>query len=210
MVVGRSLTFVALESGKPAFHSYDARLFGYRTVRQTLPESAGHAALGWELYLDVSGNWARNLAAAPKLGWGLLAPIVDRGDLADHVLVGLGLAYQGYFPGGGVAGVPRQHGLGTPVSLELRLGLGSLSRHRSWIAGRLWAEPSMVGTGVPKRAIVDAGASLEAHLALRRRVDGGAHDPAVLIRVETARRTLSFDANPERLDVIASAGIELR
>ena len=72
----------------------------------------------------------------------------------------------------------------------------------------------MVGTGVPKRAIVDAGASLEAHLALRRRVDGGAHDPAVLIRLEAARSALSFDniryATPERLDVIASAGIELR
>jgi hypothetical protein len=210
MVVGRSLTFVALEDGKPAFRSYDARLFGYRTVRQTLPESAAHAALGWELYLDVSGNWARNLAAAPKLGWGVLAPIMDRGDLADHILVGLGLAYQGYFPGGSLAGVSRQHGLGTPVSLELRMGLGSVSRHRSWIAGQFWVAPSIVGSGVPKRAIVDAGARLEAHLALRRRVDGGAHDPAVLIRLEAARSALSFDATPERLDVIASAGIELR
>jgi len=75
---------------------------------------------------------------------------------------------------------------------------------------RVWVEPSIVGTGVPRRAVVDAGASLEAHLALRQRVNGGAHDPSVLLRVEAARSALSFDGTPERVDVIASAGIELR
>jgi hypothetical protein len=214
MVVGRSRTLVALENGAPALRGYDARLFGYRTVRQTLPESTARSSLGWELYLDVAGNRPRNLAAAPKLGWGLLAPIFDRSDLADHVLVGVGLAYQAYFPGSGGRGGRWQHGLGAPVGLEVRLGLGSMSGYRSWLAGRLWVAPSIVGTGVPRHAIVDAGACLEAHLALRRRVEGGTHDPAVLIRLEAARTALSFDripdGTPERLDVIASAGIELR
>jgi hypothetical protein len=79
----------------------------------------------------------------------------------------------------------------------------------------------MAGSGVPDHAILDTGATVEAHLALRGQVKSGAHDPAVLIRLEAARSTLSFGAapaipdgaphgTPERLDVIASAGIELR
>lgn len=210
MVVGRNATFVALGNSRPTLRSYDARVFGYRTVRRTIPESPAHAAFGWELYLDLTGNWARNLAAEPTLGWGVLAPVFDRRDLGDHVLVGLGLAYHAYFPGG--AGVPasRQHGLGVPASIEVRLGLGAQPRHRSWIGGRLWVQPAAVGTGGPDRVVVDAGASLEAHLALRDRSESGRHDPAVLVRVQATRSAVSFDADRERLEAIASAGIELR
>ena len=210
MVVGRNATFVALGNGRPALRSYDARLFGYRTVRRTIPESPAHAAFGWELYFDLAGNWARNLAAEPKLGWGVLAPVFDRRDLGDHVLVGLGLAYHAYFPGGADVPARRQHGLGVPASVEVRLGLGALPRHRSWIGGRLWVQPAAVGTAGPDRVVVDAGASLEAHLALRDHPESGRHDPAVLVRVQATRTALSFDGNPERLEAIASAGIELR
>jgi hypothetical protein len=210
MVVGRNATFVALGDRRPALRSYDTRLFGYRTVRRTIPESPAHAAFGWELYLDLAGNWTRNLAAEPKLGWGVLAPVFDRRDLGDHVLLGVGLAYHAYFPGGSGLPASRQHGLGAPASLEVRLGLGALPRHRSWIGGHLWVQPMAVGTGGPDRVVVDAGASLEAHLALRERPESGRHDPAVLVRVQATRSALSFDPNPERVEAIASAGLELR
>ena len=62
-------------------------------------------------------NWTRNLAAAPSSA-GVCWPRSSTGAIRRSRLVGLGLAYQGYFPGGRVAGVTRQHGLGTPVSLE--------------------------------------------------------------------------------------------
>ena len=94
--------------------------------------------------------------------------------------------------------------------MEARLGVGSMPRHRSWIAGRVSAEPLAIGGGVPDRVIVDVGASVEAHLALAARAASGAHDPALLLSAQATRSTLSFDRVPERTSAIVSAGVELR
>jgi hypothetical protein len=211
MVVGLCAFSVSPRDGSLTLRSYESRLFGYRSVRQSLPESAtARSPFGWELYLDLSGNSARNLAAASKLGWGLLAPVFERRELGDHLLVGLGLAYEAYFPGAGETPVGRQHGVAMPAAIEIRAGLGAMPRHRSWIGARIWAEPLAIGARVPDRIIVDAGATVEAHLALRARSDSGAHDPAILLRAQGARSALSFDGSSDRTEVMLSAGVELR
>jgi len=211
MVVGRSAVLITAAEGAPTFHAYDARLFGYRSLRRALPEaSAVRGRLGWELTLDLSGNPARNLTAQAKLGWGALVPVLERRELSDHLLAGAGLAYAAYFPGAAGAPVGRQHGLSAPIFLEARLGLGAMPRHRSWLAARLSAEPLWVGGGVPERMLVDVGASLEAHLALRGRAESGTHDPALLLSAQVTRSTLSFDRLPERFVATVSAGVELR
>jgi hypothetical protein len=85
-----------------------------------------------------------------------------------------------------------------------------MPRHRSWVSARVWAEPLAIGGGVPDRIIVDLGGALETHLALRSRVDSGAHDPALVIHARGSRSTLSFDSHSERMQVLVSAGIEVR
>ncbi|HEY7374658.1 MAG TPA: hypothetical protein VIF57_21015 [Polyangia bacterium] len=211
MVVGRSEAVFSLAGGTPALRAYDARVFGYRSVRRPLPESgAARSPFGWEMFLDLSGDRARNLAAEARLGWGLLAPLLDRRELGDHLMAGIGVAYEAYFPGGAPSPVGRRQGLGTPVALELRLGLGAPPRHRSWLGARVWVEPLAVGAGLPDRVVLDSGATVEAHLALRGHADSGGHDPALLLRARVARSTLSFDRTPERTEALISAGIELR
>jgi hypothetical protein len=211
LVVGRSALSASWRDGRPVVQAFDSRLFGYRSLRQALPETGrARGPFGWELYLDLAGNPGRNLTAQTKVGWGVLAPVLDRHELGDHLLFGVGLAYHAYFPGGAAGSPGRQHGLALPAFLETRLGVGAMPRHRSWIGARLWAEPLAIGGGVPDRALVDAGVSLEAHLALRARADSGAHDPAVLLRLQAQRSALSFDGHPGRTEVMLAAGVELR
>jgi hypothetical protein len=211
MVVGRSAVSITAPGGTPTLRSYDARLFGYRSLRRALPEAgAARGPFGWELTFDLSGDRARNLNTEAKLGWGVLAPLLERRELGDHLLAGAGLAYEAYFPGTGPTPVGRQHGLGVPVFLETRLGVGSMPRHRSWIAARVAAEALAIGGGVPDRFIVDVGASVEAHLALGARAESGAHDPALLLGGQAMRSTLSFDRVPERMSAILIVGVELR
>jgi hypothetical protein len=211
MVVGRSEVVVAGADGAPVVRAYDARLFGYRSLRPALSEAgAGKGPFGWEIFLDLAGNRARNLAAAGKVGWGLLVPVLERRDLGDHLLATLGVAYEVYFPGDAPGPIGRQHGLAVPIGLEARFGVGTMPRHRSWIGARLWAQPLAIGGGLPDRLLTDAGATVEAHLALRDRADGGGHDPALVLRAQASRSSLSFDRIPERTQAMISVGVALR
>jgi hypothetical protein len=90
---------------------YDARVLGYRMLRAPLPEATGRSrALGWDMFLDVSGNRSRDVAAALTGGWGALMPIVDRGELADHLMMEGALVWQSAFFGARAAGWARAPG----------------------------------------------------------------------------------------------------
>ena len=102
LVVGRSALFLALGAG----HAVDR---GLRHAHHRLSFAARAAtgggqralAAGWELYATLEGDRARAITTAPKVGWGVLAPIADRGELTDHALASLSMAYFAYFPESG-------------------------------------------------------------------------------------------------------------
>jgi hypothetical protein len=211
LIVGRTSALLALATGVPRPASYDARLFGYRSLRAPLPESGGGAwPLGWEAYVDAHGSQSRALAAEVNVGWGLLAPVVTGDDLGRHLLGSLGLAYASYFPAGGARGGGHPQAAGAPLGLELRAGAGTAARHRSWVAARSWLQPMAVLAGAPARLTLEAGATLEGHLALRDRTGPAAHDPALLVRATLLRTPLSFSGGAWATEALLSAGVELR
>jgi uncharacterized protein DUF4105 len=208
LVVGRSSALLTVAGGKPVVARYDARVFGYRSLRLPLPEAGGSPwPVGWETYVDLSGSRARELSAEAKIGWGLLVELVERSDLRDHVLFGAGLAYEGYFPAAtaSMPGMPQT--LAAPVSLELRWGLGAEPRYRSWIGARAWAEPIVPFAGAPIGVRSEVGAALDLHAALPGHLR--AHDPALLLRGEIRRSGFTF-TGAAATEALVAFGVELR
>lgn len=211
-VVGRSAVAFTLEDGRsfPSWAAYQARAFGYRSLRLPLPEASGQRwPLGWELHADLAGSRARALTNEVNIGWGVLAPLAAREELRDHALVAAGIAYRGFFPGAGAATPGHPQGVAASLALELRAGVGRAPRYRSWLAARLWAEPMALLVDTTKRFGFETGALFEAHLALRGQ-PGNAHDPAVLLRGQMVRTTVSFTGPGPATEALLSAGIELR
>ena len=208
--VARSATLLTIEGGRPVVQTYDARLFGYRSLRIPLPESgAGRAALGWELFADVAGSRARALASQARVGWGLLAPVAERADLRDHILAGLAVAYEVSFPAERAIMKNRPHAVGLPVSVELRAGIGAAPRYRSWLAATAWVEPKLVFAGLPTQFVFASGGALEARVQLRGR-DDARLGAALLIRVQILHTTLAFDGSGAATEGIASVGFPIR
>ncbi len=209
LVVARSSALLTMASGAPVVAVYDARAFGYRSLRLPLPEAGGSPRpIGWETYVDVSGSRARDLSAETKVGWGLLIELAERSDLRDHLLCGIGLAYEGYFPTATapIAGMPQT--LAAPVSLELRWGLGAEPRYRSWLGARTWGEPIVPFAGARVGLRSEVGATIELHAALPRHLR--AHDPALLLRGEIRRTDLTFTGTPTATEALIALGVELR
>jgi len=213
LVVGRSTLFLALGAGPPAIAAYDARVVGYRSLRAPLPEAGdGRWPLGWELYATLEGDRARALATAPKVGWGMLAPLAERGALTDHVLGGLSIAYAAYFPESHAAVGRAAQALSAPLALELRTGLGAAPRYRSWCAARAWFEPMAALSAGRTRFESEAGARVETHLALGSdtRIGGAAHAPALVLRAQVVRATLTFAGAAAATEALLGAGLDLR
>jgi len=205
LVVGRSAAL--LTPGGVA--AYDARVFGYRSLRLPLPEAGGSSwPVGWETFADVRGNRARDLAAEVAVGWGLLTRLAERGDLRDHLLGSLSLAYQGYFPSAGAPVAATPQTLAAPVSLELRWGLGAEPRYRSWLGARAWGEAIVPFAGAPFALRKEVGAAVELHASLPGRF--GSHDPALLVRGEVRRTDLTFTGAAAATLALAALGVELR
>ncbi len=213
LVVGRSALFLALGSGMPSIAAYDLRAIGYRSLRAPLPE-AGHGRwpLGWELYASVEGDRARALATAPKVGWGVLAPLADRGELTDHALASLSITYSAYFPESRAVVDRAAQAISAPLALELRTGLGAEPRYRSWCAARAWIEPMAALAGGRARFESEAGARIDAHLALGAdaHIAGLTHAPALVARAQVLRTTLTFTGAPAATEALLSAGFDLR
>ena len=212
LVVGRSTLFVALGAGTPSIAAYDMRIVGYRSLRAPLPEGgSGRWPLGWEMFATLEGDRARALAAAPKIGWGLLAPIADRGQLTDHALATLSIAYSAYLPEAGAAVDHAAHAVSAPVAVELRTGLGAEPRYRSWCAARAWIEP-MAALGAGRASFrYQAGARIETDIHLGSTLgSGAAHAPALVAGAQVVRTTLTFTGATAATDALLSAGFDLR
>jgi hypothetical protein len=209
LVVARSSVLLTVADGAPVVAVYDARAFGYRSLRLPLPEAGGSPwPIGWEVYVDLSGSRARDLSAEAKVGWGLLVELVERSDLRDFLLCGVGLAYEGYFPSttAPMAGMPQT--LAAPLSLELRWGLGAEPRYRSWIGARAWGEPIVPFAGARLGLRSEVGAAVELHAALPGSIR--AHDPALLVRGEIRRTALTFGDAATATEALVALGVELR
>jgi hypothetical protein len=191
----------------PDVVAYEARAFGYRSLRLPLPEAPTRGwPLGWELYVDVRGSRARALAAELEAGWSFLAPLADRGGLADHALASFGLAYASYLPTAAAPArsTPRRSEL--PVALEARAALGARPSHRSWLSGRVAATPAAVFAGADRTLALELRAGAEGHVSLG--LDSAAHDPALLFRADVLRTTLSFTGTGPETNALLTLGLD--
>ena len=196
--------------GLPRVAAHDARWFGYRTLRPSLPESGGSTVpLGWELWLDTRGNAGQALAAAVSGGWGFVLRLWERDALTDHLIVTGGVAYEAIFPTAAAVGVRQPQVAGTLLGLELRRGLGSTGR-RSHLAARVFARPGWIAWGAPSGLAVDVGGSVECQLALRGAAEGGAHDPALVFAFQTLRSSVGLTGTGPALHAMLAVGIALR
>lgn len=154
----------------------------------------------------------RALAAAPEAGWGVLAPLADRGALADHALAGVSIAYSAYLPEADAARARAAQAISAPLALEARAGLGAEPRYRSWCAARAWVEPMAALAGGRARFESEIGARVEAHLALGAggRIAGATHAPAFVARAQIVRATLTFTGASAATEALLSAGVDLR
>jgi hypothetical protein len=212
-VVGRSELALGgdLDGHAPSVLAWEARVFGYRSLRAPLPEAGPRRGPpGWELFVDARGSRARAVAAEVAAGWGVLAPLFERGELAEHLLAGLDLAWVGILPAADAPTSARPQLIALPVALEARTGLGARSVHRSWLAARLEARPMAIVAGAARRPELEVGASAEIHLALRSAVVDGRHDPALLIRAQGRRSTLSMTGASAETQALLAVGVELR
>lgn len=208
-VVARTNAWLGLAGRMPAALAYEARALGYRSLRQPLPEAdPASTPLGWEVAADVRGSRARSLAGEASVRWGALARLLDHDDLADHVLLGVDVAYVGAFPGASAAPTSSPQALALPVALETRLGLGR-STHRSWLAARGSALPAYVLAGAPRRFVLELEAEADVHIALRQRGEG-AHDPALVVSGRLLRTTLSVHDGRTDVEGFLAVGLELR
>jgi hypothetical protein len=217
LVVGRSTLFLALGSGMPSIAAYDMRVIGYRSLRAPLPEGgSGRWPLGWELYATLEGDRARALATSPRVGWGVLAPIADRGELTDHALASLSIAYSAYFPDASASVDRAAQAISAPLALELRTGLGAEPRYRSWCAARAWIEPMAALAGGRASFRSEVGARIEANIHVGSatgsdaRIAGAAHAPALVARAQVVRTTLTFTGAAAATEALLSAGFDLR
>jgi hypothetical protein len=158
--------------------------------------------------VDLAGSRARAVAAEARAGWGVLVPLFDRDDLAEHVLAGLGLAYVGVFSTAAAAQSPQAVAL--PLEVEARVALGARPTYRSWVAARCVGEPSFVFAGAARGLATTARAQLDLHVALRGRSDAGGHDPALLLRAEALRTSLTATGARADTQALLSLGVELR
>jgi hypothetical protein len=213
LAVGRSATLLTAPGGTGVLAAYEMRLVGYRSMRLPLPESGGGRwPLGWELFADLAGSRARALTAEAKAGWGVLAPLFERGQLRDHLLGGAGIAYEIAFPDGAAGQSGRPQSLTLPLSLEIRVGLGAEPRYRSWLAARAWTEPKAVVAGAPARFAYAAGATVEAHLGLSSFTgrQNAASGPALVVGGQVARTSLTFNGASATTSAMLSLGIAWR
>ena len=209
-VVARSTAWLGRAAGAsmaPAWIGYDARLLGYRSLRLPLPEADGGLPLGWELHVDLGGSRARAIATQLAAGWGVLARLFDRGELATHVIAALDLEYVGAFPTGEAPTRDKPQALAAPLALEARAALGS---HRSWLAARASATPAAVLAGAPRRLAVSTAGEVEAHVALGPPAAARAHDPALLVRASLLRTTLTCASARVDTEALLALGVELR
>jgi hypothetical protein len=210
LVVARSNAWLGLAGRMPLALAYEARALGYRSLRQPLPEGdAASTPLGWEVAADVRGSRARSLAGEVSLRWGALARLLDHDDLADHVLLGVDVAYVGAFPSPGAALTGMPQALAAPVAIETRLAVGRAPAHRSWIASRIAAMPGYVMAGAARRFVLAVEAEADAHIALRSRGEG-AHDPALVVSGRLLRTTLSVHDGRTDVEGFLAVGLELR
>ena len=142
----------------------------------------------------------------------MLAPIADRGELTDHALASLSVAYSAYFPESGAIVDRAAQAISAPLALELRTGLGAEPRYRSWCAARAWIEPMATLAAGRASFQSEAGARIEAHLALGSgtRIAGAAHAPALVARAQVVRATLTFTGAAAATVALLSAGFDLR
>jgi hypothetical protein len=212
MVVGRSSALLTWSAARPRVASYDTRIIGYRSLSPQLPEMQGPPLpLGWELSVDARGNQTRALAAGLTAGWGLILKLWERDDLADHLLMTGGVAYEADFPTAAANSTALvQHGLGVPIGLEFRGRLGPPDSHRSFWGARCFARPTWIAAGAPVQTALQAGVALEGHLALRARPVGGSHDPALLVSLQALHSSRSLTGPGPISEGSLSVGIELR
>jgi hypothetical protein len=211
LVVGRSSALMSAADGMPLVTRYDTEAFGYRSLRLPLPEAGGASwPIGWETYANVSGSRARQLDAEVKIGWGMLGQVVQRNDLRDHLLVGLGLAYDGYFASSAAPRSGRPQAIAVPLSLELRAGIGAEPRYRSWLAVRVWGQPIVPFAGTPWTPRREVGLQAEAHLALPMRTARTSHDPALLFQGQIKRADITFSGDADLVEAFGAVGIEYR
>jgi hypothetical protein len=213
MVVARTTAFISWAAGRsyPMLAAHDARLLGYRSLLPVLPESDGRTRrLGWELSVDARGNRAEALATEISGAWGLLTPLWERDELADHLLAGVGVTYQWRIPTTDSVHGDRPQGAGLPLALEFRRRLGPPDTHRSHLGARLFAQPTVIVAGAPVRAVWEAGAAFEAHLALRATAEGGASDPALLIAAQLHHESFSLVDRGRLTTALVSVGVERR
>jgi hypothetical protein len=212
-VVGRTELWLGRDKGSavPTPLAWEARALGYRSLRLPLSESdAGHWPLGWEMFVDLRGNRARAVATEARAGWGLLAPLFDRDELANHVLASIDFAYAGFFPTPSAPASDRPQTLAAPLALEVRSTLGARPAYRHWVAARVSAEPALVFAGAPRRLVVETAAQGEAHLALGASSNKAKHDPTLLVRASVLRTSLSLAGARVETHVFLNLGIELR
>jgi hypothetical protein len=208
-VVARTSAWLGFAGRMPSVLAYEARALGYRSLRQPLPEGdPSSSPLGWELAADLRGSRARSLAGEVSVRWGALGRLVDRDDLAEHLLLGVDVAYVGAFPGASATPTGSPQALAAPVALETRLGLGR-STHRSWLAARASALPGCVLAGAPRRFVLELEAEADVHVALRQRGEG-AHDPALVVSGRLLRSTLSVHDGATDVEGLLAVGLELR
>ena len=217
LVVARSTLFLAVVRGMPSIAAYDAHLFGYRSLRAPLPESgSGRWPLGWELFGTLEGDRARALAIAPKVGWGVLAPLVDRGELTDHPWAACRWRTPPIFrrrarPAS--ARTPGDQALSTPLSLELRAGLGPSPRYRSWCAGAHLVRADGGAHRRPARASTRRRERASRHTWPWRRARASAA-PRTLRRWCRARQivrtTLTFTGASSATEATFGVGFDLR
>jgi hypothetical protein len=195
----------------PRVLAYEVRALGYRSLRLPLPEAdASRLPLGWEAFVDLRGNRARSLASEVRAGWGAVRRLVDRGELADHVLAAFDIAYVGAFPTPGAPAGYKPQALAAPLALETRVRVGATRSHRSWLAARGSIEPGFVLAGAPRRFVLETAGQAEAHIALRSRAAESAHDPAFVLSARLLRTTLSVDRAHADVEGLLSIGVELR
>jgi hypothetical protein len=158
----------------------------------------------------LRGNRARSLASEVRAGWGAVRRLVDRGELADHVLAAFDIAYVGAFPTPGAPAGYKPQALAAPLALETRVRVGATRSHRSWLAARGSIEPGFVLAGAPRRFVLETAGQAEAHIALRSRAAESAHDPAFVLSARLLRTTLSVDRAHADVEGLLSIGVELR
>ena len=133
----------------------------------------------------------------------------------SRALASLSIAYSASFPEAGAAAAGGAvQAISAPLALELRAGLGTAPRYRSWCAARAWIEPMAALAAGHARFESEAGARVEAYVDLApgsgARIAGATHAPALVARAQVVRTTLTFTGASAATEALFSAGFDLR